>query len=175
MVVCLLCCMLSARGFRDGPTPCTEESYRLWWVILCDMETLRTRRLWPALGCCAREREVKNSFSTDCATRLHSYRLSSTLLCLKKLKSGFKHYKWHLLHLRTCSNMLNCKSGVRQIHASHSFASSMDLVKCRQLQFYLSQLNISQGSTATFASFLIYVSLQSAFRFSVPLLLRFSS
>jgi len=27
-----------------------EESYRLWCVVVCDLETSRMRRPWPALG-----------------------------------------------------------------------------------------------------------------------------
>ena len=27
-----------------------EESYRLWYVVVCDLETSRMRRPWPALG-----------------------------------------------------------------------------------------------------------------------------
>jgi hypothetical protein len=49
------CCVLSGRGLCDGPIPRPEESYRLWCVIVCDPETPRMRRPWPALGCCARE------------------------------------------------------------------------------------------------------------------------
>jgi len=31
----------------------TEESYRLLHVAVCDLETSRMRRPWPALGCSA--------------------------------------------------------------------------------------------------------------------------
>jgi len=27
-----------------------RESYRLWFVVVCDLETSRMRRPWPALG-----------------------------------------------------------------------------------------------------------------------------
>ena len=52
MDTCLAYCVLSVR-VCDGPIPPTEESYRLWYVIVYDLETSRIRRLWPALGCCA--------------------------------------------------------------------------------------------------------------------------
>ena len=53
------CCVSSRRGLCDRPIPRPEESYRLWCVIMCDSETLRRRRPWPALGCCTRGK-------TDC-------------------------------------------------------------------------------------------------------------
>jgi hypothetical protein len=43
-------CVLSSRGHWDGPIPRLEESYTLWCVIVCDLETSRSRRPWPSLG-----------------------------------------------------------------------------------------------------------------------------
>ena len=40
----------------DGPITRLEESYRQWCVIMCNLETSRLRRPWPALGWCAREK-----------------------------------------------------------------------------------------------------------------------
>ena len=53
MFVCCECCVLSGRGLCDGPIPRPEESYRLWCVIVCDVETSITTRPWLTLGCCA--------------------------------------------------------------------------------------------------------------------------
>ena len=44
------CCVLSGSGLCDALITRPEESYRLWRVALCDLETSRTRRPWPALG-----------------------------------------------------------------------------------------------------------------------------
>ena len=54
MFVCCECCVRSGRGLCDDPIPRPEESYRVWCVTVCDLETSRKRRPWPALGCCAR-------------------------------------------------------------------------------------------------------------------------
>jgi hypothetical protein len=48
-------CVLSCRSLCDGPITRPEESYRLWYALMCDLETLRMRRLWAALGCWARK------------------------------------------------------------------------------------------------------------------------
>jgi len=51
MDVCYECCVLSDRGrglceLIARP----EESYRLWCVIACDLETSRMTRPWHVLG-----------------------------------------------------------------------------------------------------------------------------
>jgi len=50
MFVCCECCVLLGRGLCDGLITRPEESYRLWCVFVCDLETSRRRRPWPALG-----------------------------------------------------------------------------------------------------------------------------
>ena len=50
MPVCCDCYVLSGRGFCNELITRPEESYRLWRVIVCDLETSRMRRSWPALG-----------------------------------------------------------------------------------------------------------------------------
>jgi hypothetical protein len=50
MFVCCECCVLSGRGLCDGLVTRSEESYRLWRVVVCDQETSYARRLWPARG-----------------------------------------------------------------------------------------------------------------------------
>jgi len=42
--------MLSGRCICDELTTCSEESYRPWCIGVCDLETLKMRRPWPALG-----------------------------------------------------------------------------------------------------------------------------
>ena len=48
------CCVFSIIGLCNEPLPRPDESYRLSCVIVCDLETSRIWRPWPALGCCAR-------------------------------------------------------------------------------------------------------------------------
>ena len=39
--VCCECRVLSGRGLCDELITCPEESYRLWCVVVCDLETSR--------------------------------------------------------------------------------------------------------------------------------------
>ena len=48
--VCCVCCVLLGRGLCDGLITRLEESCRMWCVVVCDLETSRMRRPWPALG-----------------------------------------------------------------------------------------------------------------------------
>ena len=48
--VCCECCVLSGRGLCDGLIIRSEESYRMWYVVVCDQETSQARRLKPTRG-----------------------------------------------------------------------------------------------------------------------------
>ena len=50
MFVYCECSALSGRGLCDGLIIRSEESYRLWRVVVCDHETSQARRLKPARG-----------------------------------------------------------------------------------------------------------------------------
>jgi len=60
MSVGCVCCVLSGRGLCDALITRPEESYRLWCVAVCDLQTSRMRRPWPALGRSATPPPKKN-------------------------------------------------------------------------------------------------------------------
>jgi len=43
-------CVLSGRGLCDELITRPEMSYRLWCVVMCDLETSWMRRPWPTGG-----------------------------------------------------------------------------------------------------------------------------
>jgi hypothetical protein len=57
MFVCCECCVLSGRGLCDELITCPEESYRLWCVVVPDLETSEMRRPLPTGGCCAKNKK----------------------------------------------------------------------------------------------------------------------
>jgi hypothetical protein len=67
MYVCCECCVLSGRGLYDELITRPEESYRLWCVVVCDLETWRMRRLWPALGRRATKKKTYGRISVTAA------------------------------------------------------------------------------------------------------------
>ena len=56
-----VCCVLSGRGLRNKLITHPEESYQLWFVIVCDLETSRMRRPWPMLGRSATEKKMNTT------------------------------------------------------------------------------------------------------------------
>jgi hypothetical protein len=57
--VCCECCVLLGRGLCDELITRLEESYRLWCVVVCDLEISRMRRPWPTLGRSATEKRER--------------------------------------------------------------------------------------------------------------------
>ena len=49
--------VLSGRILRVGMITRPEGSYRVWCVVVCDLETSWMRRPWPTGGCCAKKKQ----------------------------------------------------------------------------------------------------------------------
>jgi len=60
---------LSGRGLCDELITRPEESYRLWCVVVCDLENSWIRRPWPTEGCCAKTKQTNKQ--TNKQTRPH--------------------------------------------------------------------------------------------------------
>ena len=52
------------RGRCDDLITHPEESYRLWCVVVCDLETSWMRKPWPSGGCCAPPSPPTKVFAT---------------------------------------------------------------------------------------------------------------
>jgi hypothetical protein len=57
MIVCCYCCVLSGRSLWDELITSPEETYRLWRVVVCHLETSWMRRPWPTWGCNAKNKQ----------------------------------------------------------------------------------------------------------------------
>ena len=57
MFVCCECWVLSVTDLYDELITRPEEIYRLWCVVVCDLEISKMKRPWPALGRKATEGE----------------------------------------------------------------------------------------------------------------------
>ena len=69
---CCECCVLSGRGLCDELITRPEKSYRLSCVVVCDLETSRMRKPWPALGRSATGKKYcSNSFGSFLALRMY--------------------------------------------------------------------------------------------------------
>jgi hypothetical protein len=99
MFVCCQCCVLSGRGLCDKLITRPEESYRLWCVVVCDLESSRMRRPWPALGRSA----------TAHLPPQKSPKVQGNILYKKKTKLGFvyRSYEWYRIWLKLCHATVN--------------------------------------------------------------------
>jgi hypothetical protein len=73
--VCCDCCVLSGRGLWVGLITRPEESYRLWCVVVCDLETSWMRRPCPIGDCC-----TKNALYL--MTHIYVWSLTTTVACV---------------------------------------------------------------------------------------------
>ena len=48
--ICCKCCVLSGRGLCDELITRPEESYRLWCVVVCDLENLKNEEAMTRVG-----------------------------------------------------------------------------------------------------------------------------
>jgi hypothetical protein len=60
MFVCSECCVLSGRGFCNELVTRPGESYRLWCVVVCDLENLVNEEAMTRDGS---QRHKKNSYT----------------------------------------------------------------------------------------------------------------
>jgi len=81
MFVSCRCYVLSGRGLRDELITRPEESYRLWCVVVCDLENSWVRRPWPTGGCWAKNKQKTN-------TRWRSMGSRYTAACFINLNTG---------------------------------------------------------------------------------------
>ena len=63
MFICCECCVLSGRGLCDELITRPEESYRLWSVVVCDLETSRREANGPHWA--ATPQKTKQNWSYD--------------------------------------------------------------------------------------------------------------
>ena len=85
--VCCECCVLSGRGLCDELITRPEESYRLWCVVACDLETSWMRRPWPTGGCRAKTNNQPNKqIRSECRNTVwvSNFRSASRWLSIDK-------------------------------------------------------------------------------------------
>jgi len=70
MFVCCECCVLSGRGLCYEPITRPEESYRLWCVVVCDLENFMNEEAMARVGprrqkkkFCLTQRYISNAFN----------------------------------------------------------------------------------------------------------------
>ena len=86
MDVCCECCVLSGGGLCDEQLTRPEESYRLWCVVVCDLEASWMRRLWPTGGCRAKNNQWLQSVSGSRRCRSRERIFRKITVCVHSLQ-----------------------------------------------------------------------------------------
>ena len=71
MFVCCECCVLSGRGLCDELITCPEVSYRLWCVVVCDLEYLKNEEAMTRVGLQCHSKKNVHSIYTLKSTEIH--------------------------------------------------------------------------------------------------------
>jgi len=73
MFVCCECRVLSGRGLCDELITCREESYRLWCVVVCDLENLKKEEATTRVGSqCHSKKKCSISNSSSSSSSIYS-------------------------------------------------------------------------------------------------------
>jgi hypothetical protein len=136
--ICCECFVLSGRGLCDGLITRQEESYPLWCVVVCDLETSRMRRPWPALGRSAIKKTVESMQwnSADNAGTVCRFNFCyKNIYVLLDLKIG--HFDWH--DLFDLKERYFCLTEVVHVlkHAKHSTHADMPFNKIQGMRIIL--------------------------------------
>ena len=137
MSVCCECCVLSGRGLCDELITRPEESYRVWCVVMCDIEkqTPWMRRPRPTRGAIVPKKneilDIKNCCLGYVSVYTHTWLWYVTALLMRKLASFTCYPKPCSCHV-VCQRMqvfLNDKSAMllvvinKRPHVFHDFTS----------------------------------------------------
>jgi hypothetical protein len=63
--ICCECCVLSGRGLCDELITRPEESYRLWCVVVCDLENLKNEEVMTRIGSQCHRKNICTSISYE--------------------------------------------------------------------------------------------------------------
>jgi hypothetical protein len=91
--VCCKCCVFSGSCLCDGLITRPEKCYRLWCVVVCDLETSWMRRPWSTGGCCAK--------LMNCQQLDWLYELSHTHHTHTHTRHTHTHQTTHTHHIHT--------------------------------------------------------------------------
>ena len=114
MDICCECFVLAGRGLCDELITRPEDSYRLWCVVVCDLETSWVRRPWPTGWLLRRNKKNWGKDWLPQKRRPSNHTWTTLILCIP-LCLGFRDDNYsvqsstqlQLVLLSTCSHSVN--------------------------------------------------------------------
>ena len=155
MDVCLLW-VLSGRGLCDELITRPEESYRLWWVVACDLETSWMRRHCPTGGCRTKNKQtlvsapVHHVYSSACQIRDLQGRHTNIAVtwCQNTKCSGFRYFFYQIhssFRTRSTSSILSVLLHINTWHVYFLLHSYSHLAS----HFAMNNLSTPEGHFAS--------------------------
>jgi len=87
MDVCCECCVLSGRGLCDELITRPEESYRLWCIVMCDLETSKNEEAMTRIGLHCHKKIYIYIYIYIHIHRIFRYTMESSYLTLRQVMS----------------------------------------------------------------------------------------
>ena len=128
MVVCCVCCVLSGRGLSDELITRLKESYRLWCVIVCDLQTSWIRRPWPTGGLSRQKQTIKQTNKQTNTAECQNTVWVSNFRCASPLAIDRQMRTEYLRHMDLCNS---CGQAALFSH----FALGSDLVTQKRREY----------------------------------------
>ena len=98
MFVCCECCVLSGRGLCDELITRPEESYRLWCVVVCDLEALKNEEAMTRVGLQRHKKKkwqsIRKLNAVDSRSTFSRYSTGMLMSLSSVLYTSLLH--WHL-------------------------------------------------------------------------------
>jgi len=108
MFICCECCVLSGRGLCDELITLPEESYRVWCVVDCDLETSWMKRPWPTRGCRAKQtNKHPNAFYYLNLCRYLALFLLPFTVCKDQVPSPAQETRKTIHHEQICIDLVH--------------------------------------------------------------------
>jgi hypothetical protein len=109
---CCECCVLTGRGLCDGMIIRPEESYRMWWVVVCDLETSWMGKPCPTGGCSAKKtNKISLLLKVDVLSNVTPCRLvnnnnsSSDYTSIRSLRYSFSFFALSLSQVLSAASL----------------------------------------------------------------------
>ena len=107
MSVSCKCCVLSGRGLCVGLITRPDDSYRLWYVVVCDHESSTMNRSWHNGGCCVmvKKKKIHTILLID-IFRLSPFHPSLVLVAIQQ----FRLLLYRLMTIHGLVNLISFKN-----------------------------------------------------------------
>jgi hypothetical protein len=109
MFVCCECCVLSGRGLCDELITRPEESYRLWCVVVCDLENLKNEEAMTRVGSQRHRKKKPHQSLAEVVCQIYVLIFSPSFVLELNKSAGMRKCVYAAPHIvRMCVKLTVC-------------------------------------------------------------------